>query len=486
MVSITNNDRNITFTFSDGEVISIDKNNADVLIQNGYVVITNADSDGVRGEDVRLRYDEVSSPSVSSNGDLYDLLTGYIDTTYTKTIISDGTNDITLHENLNEEGFEVPVSLKSHKCLENSTTVALGADEVFTGEWQPTTDYGIVLVSSYSDQASATDGLHIQFGTDVNGTITYVPGSGGAYSMLADDEATFSEQTSWDYFRVVYTNGSVAQNTFYLVSTLKRVYVKPSSHRIQDAIDNEDDAELMKSVITGQRPNGVFDNVQITNGGNFKTSLEEIENDVSEDSNTTLRTTILVQDEYGNITRILGDNIFKGALITIPAEHHEIHCADSYEASLVEVLGNGDTLDVLIIVPNEGLTETEPGLQQDKKQYHFKGNVESELDSTVEFFEGVAVTDNGTQVDVFNRNRNASPAIYNDFLGVYTAPTVTSTGTRLLVKRIGSGKKVGGSETRADELILKDNTIYLLRVTNNITTDNYVDIGIDYYVHPGV
>ena len=384
----------------------------------------------------------------------------------------------TVGEGTLEAPHALNVNLEGHICDENTTTENLGSGETFTGNWQDTLNYGVITLGIKSDTDSATDGLKVQWSSDGVNVCEQ-----DLFTILSNQGKVFSFGPARRYVRVLYVNGTSAQTSFNIETRLSKVYVKPSSHRINDPIVAEDDAELMKSVITGQKPDDTFDNVQITQGGNFKISLEELENDVSEDSNTTLRTTTIVEDEYGNVTRILGDNIFKGALITIPVEHHEIHCGDSYEFSHIADLGNGGVLDVLIIVPNEGVTG-EPGLQQDVKQYHFKGRVVSEFEANVQFYEDTEVSDNGTGINVYNRNRNASD--YTDFLGVYHTPTVTSAGTLLETNRIGSARSSGGQATRADEWILKDNTIYLLRITNNVTTDNYIDVHIDYYVHPGI
>ena len=74
-----------------------------------------------------------------------------------------------------------------------------------------------------------------------------------------------------------YTNGSTSQTHLRLQTVLKQYYVKPSSHRIQDEISTEDDAELVKAILTGQKPNGTFVNFQGTTKGNFKVSLEEFD-----------------------------------------------------------------------------------------------------------------------------------------------------------------------------------------------------------------
>ena len=217
---------------------------------------------------------------------------------------------------------------------------------------------------------------------------------------------------------------------------------------------------------------------------NLPVHVDTLSDKVSEDSNGSLKVSSQVVDEYGNVQRILGDNIFKGTITTIPVEHHEIHCGDSYEATYVGELANGASIDILIVVPNEGLTETEPGLQQEKKQYHFKGSVNVESEATIEFFEGVTVSANGDEIPVFNRNRNA--AAYVDFLAIYQGATTTNTGTRIEVQKIGAGKFSGGEAGRQDEWILKDNTSYILRIKNDTTSANYYAIKFDYYVHPGI
>jgi hypothetical protein len=154
--------------------------------------------------------------------------------------------------------------------IETSTADTLLADGVYTSGIIDTKNYGIIVVSCYSDVASATDGLSIQFSTDkLNWYWT------DEYTIAATSGKTFSVQPQARYMRVVYTNGAVEQTIFVLQSQLKPVYIKPSSHRITDPITGQDDAELVKAVLTGENPGGTFVNGQFTTIGNFKMSLEE-------------------------------------------------------------------------------------------------------------------------------------------------------------------------------------------------------------------
>ena len=171
-----------------------------------------------------------------------------------------------------------------HVSTVNSTTATLGAGIAFTGDWEDITNFGVIVISLTSDVASATDGLMVQFSSD--GTVGGVI-SDDDYTVAAGAKKTFSFQAAAKFYRVVYTNGGTIQGSFNLQVVLKPYYVKPSSHRIQDSIVDDDDAELIKAVITGSNPSGDFVNFQSTTAGNFKVSVEEIQNKISTDNSTT-------------------------------------------------------------------------------------------------------------------------------------------------------------------------------------------------------
>lgn len=145
----------------------------------------------------------------------------------------------------------------------NSTETPLAGDAVFTGGSIDTLNYGMILLSVYADVASATNGLLIQF----RSTLTSTWRTADTYTIAAGTEKTFSLQPVRRFMRVIYTNGAVAQSVFDLQVALKPVYVKPSSHRISDIISGEDDAELSKSIVTGQSElTNAFENVSTFRG----------------------------------------------------------------------------------------------------------------------------------------------------------------------------------------------------------------------------
>jgi len=174
--------------------------------------------------------------------------------------------------NVNSDG-QLHVVLEGSILTGNSSNTPLAAAGVFTGVSISTLEYAILIVSVYADQASATDGLEIQFSQDgVNWDFT------DCFTISASIGKVFSFQTVAQYLRIVYTNGPVAQTEFRLQVVGKKSYSKPSSHRIADSINDQDDAELVKSVLTG-KANGTFVNVKVTPDGYL--SISDISNGLS-------------------------------------------------------------------------------------------------------------------------------------------------------------------------------------------------------------
>lgn len=166
----------------------------------------------------------------------------------------------------------------------NSTTTPLSAGATYTGTSIETLEYAIFFVTAHSDVASATDGLCVEVST--NNSTWHVS---ECFTVPANTNKTYSFQCDHRYVRVKFTNGGTNQSSFELSTIFKKTNSKPSSHRIQDSIIDDDDAELVKAVITGQRPDGTFVNFQSTEQGNFKVAVEEYGDTPSIDSFARLR-----------------------------------------------------------------------------------------------------------------------------------------------------------------------------------------------------
>lgn len=180
-------------------------------------------------------------------------------------IVGDNGVSADVKNNIDSSSSELLVNLEGHVCVDNTTNETLSGGGVFDGDWQDTIDYGTVSISVVADQDSATDGLQILWSPDTTATA-----DSDVFSITANNAKTFTFGPASRYIKIVYTNGAVTQGSFNLQTTLRRVYVKPSSHRIQDSIIGEDDAELVKSVITALDDSGSFTNIRSTLDGNLK------------------------------------------------------------------------------------------------------------------------------------------------------------------------------------------------------------------------
>jgi len=169
---------------------------------------------------------------------------------------------------VNESG-QLKVVLDGKISNQNTTIIPLLANESFVGTSVLTLDYAEIYVAVFSDVASATNGLILEKSLD---GINWLWNDN--FTINANTGKEFSLQTGV-YFRIRYVNGNTNQTNFTLISVLRKTRAKPSSHKIQDQIITEDDAELSKSVLTAQNPQGFFDNIKSNTFGNLLVSLEE-------------------------------------------------------------------------------------------------------------------------------------------------------------------------------------------------------------------
>lgn len=218
---------------------------------------------------------------------------------------------------------------------DNSFDTPINAGIKGEGEWINTLPYAVITVSVKSNVASATNGLMVEFSSDG----TNVDGS-DEYTIPANAGKTFSFQPQSKYYRVSYTNGGVNQGFFRLQSILKKTYVKPSSHRIQDSIIDDDDAELVKSVLTGQSDiDDIFENVstyrkalQVDNALVHRVGISEHAKLIAGGS-TTLDVEASAGDTLINVTAttdfIVGDQIIVNGTAVHERSHFHITAVDA-------------------------------------------------------------------------------------------------------------------------------------------------------------
>lgn len=173
----------------------------------------------------------------------------------------------------------------------------------------------------------------------------------------------------------------------------------------------------------------------------------------------------LISDTVARIVRV---DASTHALEVIEYEHHEIHSGSSFYVTYTVDLGNGASQDILLVTPDT------------TKWAHMVGSVTTESEAHVYFYEDTTTSNDGTAMTEFNRNRNSGTAA--TVVATYT-PTVTGVGTLIWESHFGSGRGVGGGARSENEFVLKQNTKYMLRVTNATANANYIAIAINWYEH---
>lgn len=153
--------------------------------------------------------------------------------------IQDGGNSITV------DGT-VSTVISSTVSTNNSTTAPLGTGGTFTGTSDDVLNFAGIVISVFSNVASATDGLSIQQSSngtnwDVVDTFTIAAATGRAIEI----------PPAARFFRIVYTNGGTLQTTFRLQTIFKQVATNASSSRATDTYTNETDLQQVQSFLMG-------------------------------------------------------------------------------------------------------------------------------------------------------------------------------------------------------------------------------------------
>jgi hypothetical protein len=163
---------------------------------------------------------------------------------------------------------------------------------------------------------------------------------------------------------------------------------------------------------------------------------------------------------------------FAPSYISIDEAHHEIHDGDSYFFQDPISLNNGVAQDYLITTPN------------DTDWHHWRFAIDFLFVTQLQLFEGADRTGTTLQsIQKSNRNsaNTSAMTIHKGTSGGTTDGTLIfpyksglSTGSG--ANHITSG---GGLSGRS-EIILKQNTKYILRITSS-TDSNLINVGFDWY-----
>lgn len=177
---------------------------------------------------------------------------------------------------------------------------------------------------------------------------------------------------------------------------------------------------------------------------------------------------ITIQKEHG--VSISQRDLTTDSLRVVDYAHAELHSGSHYNYRRYHNVPKNGTKDHLIITPNT------------TKWAHFVVDVEAITSSVIVYlYEGATYSAVGTPETPINRNRNYTNG--NTTL-IYEDPTITAVGTLLADTYVGAGKNSEGGRVRdQQEIILKQNTVYLVRVVEQNIAATPVNIAFDWYEH---
>lgn len=169
------------------------------------------------------------------------------------------------------QGSSNPI-FRTGSVLPNSPATAnLAISGVYTSNAFDVSGYSSINVNVYSDVDSAANGLTVQFSPDGTNwdhshSTTYTTGTGKGYMFNAE----------YQYARIVYTNGAVAQTAFRLQVVLKTQTVPSSMFNFNQTISENQFAQLTRSAIIGRNTGGgtSFVDVKVTPSGALVTQSE--------------------------------------------------------------------------------------------------------------------------------------------------------------------------------------------------------------------
>src|SRR4030042_4731669 len=145
-------------------------------------------------------------------------------------------------------------------------------------------------------------------------------------------------------------------------------------------------------------------------------------------------------------TSIASIDPYTSSLYSIDVSHFQTHLGKLFLAcDYVSSVSASTFQDWLLITNN--------------KYSHLIASCVNELDGNLYLYELATVSDNGTALNIYNRNRVSSTVSVNTF---YRDPTLLTLGN-LICKSYIPGKNEIGKFSEGTEFILKLNTIYLFR-----------------------
>ena len=163
-------------------------------------------------------------------------------------------------------------------------------------------------------------------------------------------------------------------------------------------------------------------------------------------------------------------------LIGIASDHHEIHSGSSYRGGAAGTITANATMNVAILTPASG------------KQLHVTLEITTANSAQASFYENPSITSNGATITPRNANRNLPDSSSSQIMLKDSTVNISSAVT-LGTRHIGSAganpsnTSLGGAVGTRGEWVLKENTWYVLSVTDTSGSSQEVFLRMEWYEH---
>jgi len=188
-------------------------------------------------------------------------------------------------------------------------------------------------------------------------------------------------------------------------------------------------------------------------------------------------TVVQIVDKHNTFSAGIDDST--ATLQTIEYPHHEIHEGNAFIAFAQATINSDATITIVIKTPNTA------------KWFHIVPFSRATGEANLCVYEGSTVdAETGSQLDIFNRNRNSSTESGSIDTSTATPtpnkatldPTIGALGTCIYAEHFGSGQVTGGASVNRNEFDLAPNTVYSFQITSEAAS-NDCDLILNWYEH---
>lgn len=177
---------------------------------------------------------------------------------------------------------------------------------------------------------------------------------------------------------------------------------------------------------------------------------------------------VQIWDADGNTAKVTDAGAMLG--VRVDYAHHEIHMGTHFVASIVNTLSNAGIANVIISAPSS-------------RDMHLLVSLHVQGEMNITVFRAPTCSSLGTAVGISNRKDSSPNSPQAEF---YTGASCSYNGMAMpgFTRHFGSGQNIGGETRSNNEILLKRNTLYMIRITSESNT-NEINHTYDWYEDSG-